>query len=192
VIKKINFPTFLTLLRLILSPCILPLALVYLLPYNFLWLNSLLTLFFVFLSLTDFFDGYLARKYNWETKLGRALDPIADKFLVSSTLIALLAVKKINFIWVLIIIGREFFLMGLRQIALENNFSISVSFWGKLKTSLQLIMLSFIILNPYQDYGINFSWNILELFLILLAILISIYSAFQYYCEFKKSFIKVV
>ncbi len=191
-IKKINFPTFLTLLRLILSPCILPLALVYLLPYNFLWLNSLLTLFFVFLSLTDFFDGYLARKYNWETKLGRALDPIADKFLVSSTLIALLAVKKINFIWVLIIIGREFFLMGLRQIALENNFSISVSFWGKLKTSLQLIMLSFIILNPYQDYGINFSWNILELFLILLAILISIYSAFQYYCEFKKSFIKVV
>src|SRR5579871_3122872 len=137
-----NIPTILTLTRLILAPLLVPLLLVYLLPYNYFWLNSVLAILFIFFGLTDFFDGYLARKLHQETPLGRVLDPIADKFLVYSTLVALLAVGKIYFYWVIIFIGREFFLMGLRHIALENNVVVHVSSWGKLKTFAQMAVLT--------------------------------------------------
>ncbi len=183
---SLNFPIILTLIRLILSPLILPLCLVYLLPFNYLWLNFLLALLFVAFSITDFLDGYIARKYKMETKFGKALDPIADKFLISSTLISLLAIKKIYFLWVIILIGREFFMMGLRQIALENNYSIDVSIYGKIKTTFQIIMLTVIILNPFQEVkDFNF-FNALEMSLIAFTIFLSIFSAFQYYLSFRK------
>src|ERR1700722_2587731 len=129
-----NTPTILTLIRLILSPLVLPVLFVYLLPYNNIYINILLALLFIAFSLTDFLDGYLARKYSQETALGSVLDPIADKFLVYSTLLALAVVNKLFFFWVVLLIGREFFMMGLRQVALENNFSVKVSSLGKTKT----------------------------------------------------------
>ncbi len=76
-------------MRLIIAPVVLPLLLVYGLPYNVGWLNTVLAAIFVFFAFTDFLDGYLARKYQQETLFGSELDPIADKFLVYSTLIAL-------------------------------------------------------------------------------------------------------
>ncbi len=183
---SLNIPIILTLIRLILSPLILPLFLVYFLPYNYLWLNILLALLFVAFSITDFLDGYIARKYKMETKFGKALDPIADKFLISSTLISLLAIKKIYFLWVIILIGREFFMMGLRQIALENNFSIEVSIYGKIKTTFQIIMLTIIILNPFHDIKTFNFFNIAEIFLIFCTIFLSLFSALQYYLSFRK------
>jgi CDP-diacylglycerol--glycerol-3-phosphate 3-phosphatidyltransferase len=98
-VLSINTPTRLTLIRLIFSPLFLPLVLVYFLPYNNQIINGILALVFVLLSLTDFFDGYLARKYNQETALGRALDPLADKFLFFSTLIALVTIQKVFFLF---------------------------------------------------------------------------------------------
>jgi CDP-diacylglycerol--glycerol-3-phosphate 3-phosphatidyltransferase len=113
----LNLPILLTLSRLILSPLLLPVLLVYLLPFNNIFINSFLGFLFFLFSITDFFDGYFARRYKQETQVGKLLDPIADKFLLYSTLIGLLAADKIFFYWVIIIIGREFFVMGLRQIA---------------------------------------------------------------------------
>ncbi len=185
-----NIPTILTLMRLVLSPLVLPLLFVYLLPYNYFWLNSALAVLFIFFGLTDFFDGYLARKLHQETPLGRVLDPIADKFLVYSTLVALLAVHKIYFYWVIIFIGREFFLMGLRHIALENNITVHVSSWGKLKTFAQMAVLTVMIANPYQALGVFGApgWNITELLLLLLALVLSVWSAWRYYVVFMRAY----
>jgi CDP-diacylglycerol--glycerol-3-phosphate 3-phosphatidyltransferase len=179
-LNNLNFPIILTLVRLIISPIVLPLLLVYFLPYNIVWLNCVLAFIFVLFSLTDFFDGYLARKYNQVTALGKTLDPIADKFLIFSTLIAVLAVQKIFFFWVIVLIGREFFVMGLRQVALERGMGVPVSAGGKVKTVLQVILLTIIILNPEQATKAS-AWNMVEIIMLSATIIASLYSAGQYY-----------
>ncbi len=189
----LTLPNFFTLLRLIVSPIMLPFLVVYCLPYNLLWLNSCLAALFIFFSITDFLDGYLARRYAQVSTLGRILDPIADKFLLYSMLIALLAAGKLNFIWVLLFIGREFFIMGLRQIALEHNITVHVSSLAKLKTFFQFLAIIVILLNPYHtmgrstiagflhDFWHNQYWTLAELVLLLIALFLSIVSAKQYY-----------
>lgn len=193
--SQVNFPTALTLIRLVVSPLVLPLLLVYFLPFNLCWINSVLGFLFIAFSLTDFFDGYLARKMDQETHLGKVLDPIADKFLVYSTLIALLAAHKIYFYWVVILIGREIFLMGVRQVALEHNFSVAVSFLGKFKTAAQMSYLTVAIVNPYQPVGYSFSgvglWNIVEASLLGATLFLSVFSAYKYFKAFLQQFKKI-
>jgi CDP-diacylglycerol--glycerol-3-phosphate 3-phosphatidyltransferase len=191
---QFNVPIILTLIRLVLSPLLLPLLFVYLLPMNMVWINGLLALLFIFFGLTDFFDGYLARKLHQETTLGKILDPIADKFLVYSTLVALLAVHKIYFYWVVILIGREFFMMGLRHIALENAIVVHVSKWGKFKTMLHMALLTVLIANPYQSLGLcgAFWWNSIEYLLLASSLVICVESARRYYVAFMQAYTKKV
>ncbi len=185
--ESINTPTLLTLSRLIFSPLIVPVLLVYLLPYNIMWLNILLGILFILLSITDFFDGYLARKYNQETMVGRVLDPLADKFLSFSALIGLLVAQKIFFYWVIILIGRDFFVMGMRHVALEHNFSVPVSKLSKLKTAVQLLTITVITVNPYQQFGFfGHQWNQIEFWLLIITLLFSLMTAQQYYFAFIK------
>ena len=193
-LKEVTFPTWLTLARLILSPLLLPFLLVTYLPLNDLHTNIVLAVIFSIFSLTDFFDGYLARRYCQETLLGKILDPIADKFLVYSTLISLLAIGKIYYYWVVVLIGREFFVMGLRLIALEYNFSIPVSAGGKLKTCFQMAFLLFTILNPYQQLGFADAewWNGTEVFLLFMTLLFSLTSAWEYYQSGTRRLFKVL
>jgi len=184
-LKKFNIPTWLTLIRLS-SPLTLPIFLVYLIPLNIWWLNFLLGFLFLLFAATDFFDGYLARKYGQETVLGKILDPIADKFLLYATLISLLTVEKIYFYWVIILIGREVFVMGLRYIAADYQLSISVSWLAKVKTMMQMIFLFYLIINPSQAFGLNivFGWQRLEIILLTLTIVLSLLTAYQYYEHF--------
>lgn len=185
-LHNLNLPTSLTLIRLIISPLILPLLLVYFLPYNFLPLNIILGLMFVMFGLTDFLDGFLARKYNQETELGRMLDPIADKFLVYSTLIALLALNRIYFYWVVLLIGREFFIMGLRYIALSYRLQLHVSYLAKIKTALQMVLLTVLIINPYHHDGFYTApWiNGTEYCLLLLVLALAYITTKGYYDSF--------
>ncbi|HLC07504.1 MAG TPA: CDP-diacylglycerol--glycerol-3-phosphate 3-phosphatidyltransferase [Candidatus Babeliales bacterium] len=187
--KELSLPMILTYIRLIGAPLVLPFFLVYLLPYNIFWLNcSLATLFFLF-GLTDFFDGYLARKYHQVTTTGALLDHVADKFLLYSTLIALVTAHKLYFFWAIVWIGREFFVMTLRQIALERNTLITVSSYGKLKTVAQIGCLTFIIANPAHTLGFFASyWNIAEFALLLCATALSLTSAYNYFSVFMKNF----
>ena len=192
----VNVPNILTLIRLIVSPIMLPVLLVYLLPLNVFWINAALACLFGLFSITDFFDGYLARRYAQVSSFGRFLDPIADKFLIFSTLVALLAINKIFFIWVLILIGREFFVLGLRQMALENNLSIHVSWFGKIKTLFQVLYLTVLILNPYHTFAktglTSFmhdlynapGWTSLETLLMAGAVSMTLVSAERYYHAF--------
>ena len=189
--KQFSFPTVLTLVRLIGSPLILPFFLVYLLPYSLFWLNCALSVFFLLFGLTDFFDGYFARKYQQVTSIGGTLDHVADKFLLYSTLIALVTVHKLYFFWAIIWIGREFFVMGLRQVALENKFSVSVSSYGKIKTVAQIVCLAWIIANPYQELGFScLEWNGVEFLLLCLATAFSVVSAQKYFSLFMTQFNK--
>ena len=181
-------PIILTLIRLISSPLVLPFLFVYLLPLNIFFINIALAGLFLCLSATDFFDGYLARHYNQETALGRLLDPIADKFLIYTTLISLVAAGKLYFYWAIIFIGREFFVMGLREISLAHNFSLAVSGNAKLKTAFQVAALTWVIVNPLQQEGLYaLWWNGIEWLLLSSALFFSLLSAVAYYRIFIKN-----
>jgi len=184
--KFFTFSNFLVFIRLILSPLMLPIFLVYLLPYNILWINVLLGLFFLTFSLTDFLDGYLVRRWKQETSIGKVIDPLADKFLTYSTLIALLAAHKIYFYWVIILIGRALFVTGIRLAAFEEGFNIRVLFWGKLNTIVQMAYLTLVIINPYQKKGFQNYWNQLELGLLVVVILLTLFSVERYLNLFLK------
>jgi CDP-diacylglycerol--glycerol-3-phosphate 3-phosphatidyltransferase len=155
-------------------------------------INAVLAFLFVALSFTDFLDGYFARKYNQTSQLGAALDHIADKFLTTSTLIALLTVHKIYFFWVIIFIGRDLFIMGLRLIALEHGFTVPVGYIGKLKTASMMALITWIILNPYQqDPGsTGHIWQQIELILLATSILLTLLSAYGYIRVFIQKFIQ--
>ena len=182
--QQLNLPILLTLTRLVLAPIIVPTLLVLLLPYNVWFINMALATIFAAFGMTDFFDGYFARKFGLESSLGRLLDPVADKLLVSSTLIALVAVDRLAFYWAVIWIAREFFVLSLRQYAAEHDrLALCVSALAKLKTALQLACLTFIILNPMHQYGLfeQFAWNGSELLLLLSSTILSVWSAYCYY-----------
>ncbi|MGC2310096.1 MAG: CDP-diacylglycerol--glycerol-3-phosphate 3-phosphatidyltransferase [Candidatus Babeliaceae bacterium] len=179
--KALNFPLFFTLVRLVLSPLLLPLLIVWFLPLHNFFITSLIAALFFFFGLTDFLDGYLARKYQQETHLGKLLDPIADKFFMFSTFIALLAIGHIYFYWVIILIGREFFMMSLREIALTYGKNIAVSWWGKLKTTVQMLLCFLLILQPVQP---SLVWQLGEKSVLYSTLFLTIYSAYIYYFDF--------
>jgi len=199
--KILSLPTLLTLVRLLVSPIMLPFLIVYLLPFGSIGINISLSVLFFLFSLTDFFDGYLARKYRQETALGKMLDPIADKCLTYSVLIALLAIHKIYFMWVIILIGRDLFIMALRQVSLERGFSLSVSWLAKIKTAVQLMFIFVLILNPYHslksngisgwitDFWVAPRWMATEGVLLFVTILLALITLRDYYRQFIVDFL---
>ncbi len=125
---------------------------------------------FIVASLTDLLDGYIARKYHLETNFGKFMDPLADKLLVCSALIALVALGRIPAWIVIIIISRDFIINGLRLIASDNNVVIAASQWGKFKTATQMVMICLMIgnLEPLALITDIFMWVALALTLISL------------------------
>lgn len=102
---------------------------------------------FVVASVTDWFDGYLARKNNLVTNFGKFMDPLADKLLVCSAMICMIELNRLPAWFVIIIIGREFIISGFRLIAAENGIVIAANYWGKFKTVSQMIMIILLILH---------------------------------------------
>ena len=137
-----NLPNALTLARIFLVPLVVAVLLTVEIKNWALWGAGL----FLAAALTDLFDGYLARKRKQVTTLGRLLDPIADKLLISSALIALVQLKIVPAWMVVIIIGREFAVTGLRNIAAHEGFSIEVSKLGKGKMITQVAAVVGLIL----------------------------------------------
>jgi len=172
----------------VLSPLLVPLLFSLFIPLNSFPINSCLAILFLFLSLTDFFDGFLARRYNQVTILGSLLDPIADKFLLFSTLVTLVSVGKVFFYWAILFITREFFIMGLRYISLEQGFKIPVVISAKLKTWFQTGYMVIAILNPHNNLFLSQnSWNMIETILLATALIFSIFSASLYFNVFIKN-----
>lgn len=181
--KKITLPTYLTLARLIGAPILVPFLIVRYVPQNDFITNLLIAILFLLFGFTDYLDGFFARKYAQESRLGATLDHLADKFLTFSALIGLLAVHKISYVLVLLLVGRELFVMGLREIALENAMSIKVSSFGKFKTVVHIALLALIIANPMQA-GQSYFWNGTQVVLLIASLILSWFSAFNYFILF--------
>ena len=139
-----NTPNKLTVARMI----IVPFLVVFLLTGWGGDTNRYISLaLFVVASVTDWFDGYLARKNNLVTNFGKFMDPLADKLLVCSAMICMIELNRLPAWFVIIIIGREFIISGFRLIAAENGIVIAANYWGKFKTASQMIMIILLILH---------------------------------------------
>jgi CDP-diacylglycerol--glycerol-3-phosphate 3-phosphatidyltransferase len=175
-----NLPNRLTLFRVLLIPVVIACL------YATTWpLSSTLTKAlcyiaawtFVAASITDFFDGHIARKRKIVTVLGSFLDPIADKFLVVSSLIMLLGIGRVPAVMVIVLVLREMYITALRLLAGERGIQVPVSTLGKWKTTFQMIGIPFLMAYdrpwgiPMPEIGLGFLW---------VATLFSVYSAFEY------------
>lgn len=106
-------------------------------------------LIFTFASITDFFDGYIARRFNLTSTFGEVFDPLADKMLMLSCFISLLLLHKANPWAIFLILSREFFITGLRVVAASEKISIKASSLGKAKTIVQMIAIGFLLLDMH-------------------------------------------
>lgn len=137
-----NTPNKLTVVRMIMVPFFVLFMLTDFAGAAGKWISLLL---FVAASFTDYLDGHLARKYNLVTDFGKFMDPLADKLLVCSALICLVEMDRLAAWIVIIIIGREFIISGFRLVAADNGVVIAASYWGKFKTTFQMLMICLMI-----------------------------------------------
>ena len=137
-----NLPNKLTILRMIM---IVPFVVFMLVPIGGAAGKWIALALFVIASLTDLLDGKIARKYNLVTTFGKFMDPLADKLLVCSALICLVELGRIPAWIVIIIISREFIISGFRLVASDKGVVIAANWWGKFKTTFQMVMIVLMI-----------------------------------------------
>lgn len=166
-----NLPNKLTIMRICMIPIV---VLVWIFPYaqfgiivpvlhiggpagvSLSILNLIVLALFALASITDFIDGFIARKYNLVTTFGKFADPIADKLLVNTVLIMLVAQGTIPVVPVLLMVARDTIVDGCRMIAMSNGVVVAAGFLGKLKTVLQMVTIILVLLNnlPFELYRI--------------------------------------
>jgi len=168
-----NVPNRLTILRVIMIPLFVVAMLWESLPYS----DYLAGALFIAACVTDFLDGYLARKYNQITTFGKFMDPLADKLLVCAALICFLADSNTYMpAWVVIvIISREFIISGFRLVAAEKGVTIAASYWGKVKTVVQMAMSIVLVFHFTHP-----AFRIVERILIYASVILTIISLVDY------------
>ncbi len=184
-----NLPNKLTILRAVLIPFFLVALLCDqnyggFVPYG----NWIALVIFAAASITDMLDGKIARKYNLVTNFGKFMDPLADKLLVSSALIAFIELHRIPAWIVIIIIAREFIISGYRLVAADKGIVIAAGIWGKVKTAVTMVMLCIVIadlgrvgvLMPYAT-----EIHIVEMVLIYISLILTVVSLIDYLLQNK-------
>ncbi len=167
-----NLPNAVTLTRIFLVPVLVTLLLTkYSVP--------IAATVFLAAAMTDFLDGYLARSRNQVTTLGKLLDPLADKLLVSSAFISLVELEIVPAWMVVIIIGREFAVTGLRSIAASEGFAIGASELGKLKMGAQVAAITLLILG--SEYAVFETLGSVTLYMV---VLFAVWSGVDYFRTF--------
>lgn len=168
-----NVPNRLTILRVIIIPLFVVVMLCPEFPYSDYVAGGL----FIAACVTDFFDGYLARKYNQVTTFGKFMDPLADKLLVSAALICFLAdADSAMPVWaVIVIISREFIISGFRLVAAEKGVTIAANYWGKIKTVVQMIMSILLIFDFQHPF-----FRILDVIFVYAAVILTVISLVDY------------
>ena len=174
---EMNLPNKLTLLRV----CMIPIFLVVLFlapePTN----RTVAVIIFIVASLTDMLDGKIARKYNLVTNFGKFMDPLADKLLVMSALVSMVALEDLPAWVVIIILAREFAITGFRTLAMEANIVMAASWWSKVKTTTQMIMIPVVLLQlPFE------CMPMVEKILVALAVFFTIFSGVDYMVKNKQ------
>ena len=167
-----NLPNKLTTFRVIL----IPFFVFFMLAPNMTGINNYTAVaIFIVASLTDLLDGKIARKYNLVTNFGKFMDPLADKLLVCSAMICLIQTGQLAAWIVVIIIAREFIISGFRLIASDNGVVIAASYWGKFKTTFQMLMVIVLILNIQMPF-----FQILGVILTYVALILTVVSLIDY------------
>jgi CDP-diacylglycerol--glycerol-3-phosphate 3-phosphatidyltransferase len=168
-----NLPNKITMFRVFL----IPFFVFFMLWEGVAYHNLIAAAIFIVASLTDMLDGKIARKYNLVSNFGKFMDPLADKLLVSSALICFVAIPSNPMpAWaVIVIIAREFIISGFRLVASDAGVVIAASYWGKVKTVVQMVMSIVLIINPTG--GI---FDIIEYVLIYAAVLLTVISLVDY------------
>lgn len=142
--------------------------------------NYIAVAIFIVASLTDLLDGKIARKYNLVTNFGKFMDPLADKLLVCSAMICLIELDRLASWIVIVIIAREFIISGFRLVASDNGVVIAASYWGKFKTTFQMLMVIVLILDiPHPAF------QILGVVLTYVALILTIVSLIDYIAKNK-------
>lgn len=184
-----NIPNRITLSRIFLIP-----VFILLLAVNWDWgmieMNGweistaqfIAALIFIIASATDWVDGFYARKFNLVTNLGKFLDPLADKLLVSAALILLVELNLAPAWVVILIISREFAVTGLRLVAAGEGTVLAASSLGKLKTAAQLIAIGALLLNNYPFSFLNFKFDVIMLYI---ALFFTVLSGIDYFMKNK-------
>lgn len=187
---KMNIPNRLTIIRILLVPvvvavylCMDPTLCVIDETSGLALRDVIAFVIFAVASITDFFDGMLARKHNWITSFGKFADPIADKMLVNTVLILMVYFHQANVIAVLLMIARDLIVDGLRMSAANSGEVVSAGIFGKLKTVLQMFALVFLLLKdwPFVYMGIR-----MDQILLWAATVTSLYSGLIYFNQLKK------
>ncbi len=171
--KPANFPNLLTLSRILVVPLI-----IILLYSGNRWLNLLTALLVVGAAITDGLDGYMARKYDFESNLGRLLDPLADKILLLSTMVIYL--HRAPAWMICLILCRETVVTGLRAIAADRGQSIAVSTLAKYKTTFQMIAVVALVIH-YSFLGANA--HTVGIFFLWIAFLYTMWTGYIYFKE---------
>ena len=168
-----NVPNRLTILRV----AMIPLFVVFMLWQSFPYSDYIAAVLFIGACITDFFDGYIARKYNLVTTFGKFMDPLADKLLVCAALICFLAEDNPEMpAWVvIIIISREFIISGFRLVAAEKGVTIAASYWGKIKTGVQMAMSIVLIIHFTHPW-----FRVIDQILIYSSLILTVISLVDY------------
>ncbi len=177
----LTFPNGVTAIRIIAIPVIL------LLLFNTGRMFQIITaLVFLLVALTDMVDGYFARRQKMVTTLGKFFDPLADKLLIVTALIALISARDIPVWIVIIIVGREIAVTGLRGIALSEGIVISSSMLGKYKTAFEMTSIFFLILKgPF----LSIDFHLIGMVLLWVALALAVISGFDYFKKFLEKII---
>ena len=174
---EMNLPNKLTLLRVFMIPIFLVVLFLAPEPVN----RYVAVVIFIVASLTDMLDGKIARKYNLVSNFGKFMDPLADKLLVMSALVSMVALEDLAAWVVIIILAREFAITGFRTLAMEANIVMAASWWGKVKTTTQMIMIPVVLLQlPFS------CMPVVENILVALAVFFTIFSGADYMIKNKQ------
>lgn len=193
-LKKMNLPNKLTMLRMLL---VIVFVVFMCLPTKYVWAKYVSLGVFVVASITDFLDGYISRKKNLVTKFGKIMDPLADKMLVASGFILLATAGVIPAWMAVIIVLRDFFVTGLRNFGADNNKDLAASLTGKVKTVFQLLAIILALVGTY-NFGdfvtqslvmtpIELLINIGMSVSVAAAVLATVWSLIDYIARFKDS-----
>ena len=136
-------------------------------------------------SLTDMLDGKIARARNLVTNFGKFMDPLADKLLVCSAMICMIPLGKLQAWFVIVIIAREFIISGFRLVASDNGVVIAASYWGKFKTTFQMLMIIYLVVDLQFAYA-----NVVGMVLVYVALALTVISLVDYIAKNYKVFLE--